>query len=167
MLRRILIGAGVFFGLIVIGIIVLIFGLFQLGGLAPEAKDQVTTFLTQVSNGQYEKAYENTASSFKESMSYENFELAMTFYQAQYSGFKSQRQVAISWETSTSTGEVLTYLCEITYDDGDVGECTAVFVKENDEWLLHGMEVMVDLERLQKFGQLDVDAVLGIQSMVN
>lgn len=157
-------------------ILLIIFGLFLLGGGllgfliyqgvkdAPQVQQEITTFLTTVSEGKYENAYSQTSSKFKEATSYEDFVKAMGLFKAQYSGFKEVSQTGFNIESNAGQPTVYSYSGTVMYDDGDQGQVAANLIKEDKEWKIISININVTIDRLEKFEQGSKDAVLGVSS---
>lgn len=153
--------------LLIVGIIILlgfgVLGIFFFQGFkdAPEVKEKVTTFLQDVSSNNLEGAYSLTSSEFQKHTSREDFIKAMTFFKAQYSGFKEQNQTGFRIEANTLKPNLYRYTGEITYDDGDKGDLNATLIKENGEYKIQYINIVVDIKRGEKFQQNTPNSTLG------
>jgi hypothetical protein len=147
--------------------ILLIFGglaflFFQGVKEAPQVKAKVTNFMQLVSTNDFNSAYAQTSSLFKETISMNDFVNTMITFKAQYSGFKEQSQTGFSVEAKAGKPTQYKYSGVITYDDGDKGEVQAVLVKENGDWKFNSVKVNIDVKRIQKFQQQNKESVLGV-----
>ncbi|OGH10354.1 MAG: hypothetical protein A2857_05590 [Candidatus Levybacteria bacterium RIFCSPHIGHO2_01_FULL_36_15] len=152
----------IFAVLILLGVALFGYLIFQGIKDAPQVQQKVTSFLSDVSNNDLETAYNLTSAQFKESTSKEDFTKARTLFKAQYAGFKEQKQTGFSVEANAGQPTLYKYSGAITYTDGDQGELSATLVKENGEYKILGIKVNVDIKRMEKFQQGSSDSVLGV-----
>lgn len=117
----------------------------------PALEKQVTVFLEYAANSGVDSAHTMLAEGFKKKMTKEA--LASFFAQNKplFSGFKSQVNTGYSANTDVGSPTVYSYTGDITYDNGDIGEVSAKFIKENGELKLVGINVKVDPKRIEDF----------------
>ena len=128
---------------------------------APEVKQKVTIFLQDVSNNDLDGAYSLTSSEFQKATPREDFTKTMNLFKAQYSGFKEQNQTGFIIEANTLKPNLYQYSGEITYDDGDKGRLNATLIKENGDYKIHYINIVIDIKRGEKFRQNNPNSVLG------
>ena len=145
-LKKILLIIG---GLVIIAVILLGFLLFKGVKDAPEVQSKVTSFMQNVSSGNYQSAYDLTSKEFKESTSMDEFTRAMSLFKAQYTEFQSQEQVGFHVEANAGQPTLYEYSAIVNYTDGDNGELIAILVKEDDDYKILSIE-----ERRKKVAQL-------------
>jgi hypothetical protein len=154
-------------GVIVVGVAILGFLIFQGIQDAPEIEKTVTEFLVNVSTSNLEAAYKLTSEDFKKSTPREDFATMLTQFEAQYSGFQDQSQTGFYVRADAGKPTFYDYTGTVTYTDGDSGEVTATLLKENGEWKILGIEISIDANRLRKFNSANSSSVLGVSTEKN
>ena len=121
--------------------------LFQGIGDAQKVQQRVTSFLSEVSSGNYENAYVQTSQIFKKSTTEEEFANSASALSPQYSDFQSQKQTGFSVEANLGQPTLYNYSGLINYTDGSKGVLEAVLTKEDGEWRLVSVDVTVGSSR--------------------
>lgn len=147
--------------LFVAGISLFMYLFYQSVQNAPVMQQKVTTFLTAVSNKDYGSAYQLSSTNFQKLFTLDVFSKDMEIFKAQYSGFASVKQTNVSFYISIGQPAQYTYTGTITYNDGDIGDVQATFVKERGDWKINSIFAYVNVERLKKFQQATQSPVLG------
>lgn len=127
----------------------------------PAVNSVVTSFLQNVSSGEFETAYSQTSEEFKKKVPQDDLEFLASENPAQYKGFKSLNQTGFKVNKNAGEPTVYTFFGDITYDNGDKGTVDAKLVKENSEYKILYIYVDVDLDRAKEFSQKKKNSVLG------
>lgn len=151
-------------GIIVLVAAILGFLIFRGFKDSPIVQEKVTSFMQNVSSGNYDAAYALTSKEFKQTTSMESFTKAMSIFKAQYSEFQSQDQIGFNVEANAGQPTLYQYSAVVTYTDGETGKLIAVLVKEDGDYKILSVEVNVGIDRIEKFQQNDADSVLGASS---
>ena len=156
MTKRILKGKWKVVLLILILILLLVFGCvigsaFILNRETSPVNQTLTRFLQDLSTDNLDHAYSLFSTQTKAAKSKMDLQQMIVSGKAQFSDFKSVENTyfyvdVAPWHTMTCN-----YSGIVTYNNGDKGTLTASLIKENGEWKIILVTIVVDVNRMNEF----------------
>lgn len=119
----------------------------------PYIERDLNTYLSYISEEQYDKAYSMFTDEIRKEQSFEDFKKVGLHAKPEYSDYQMFSIDETNFILRYHIGEpqYFIYQGELSYTDGARGKIEATFILKADKWELYGIEVQAPLSRYEKF----------------